>query len=143
MQIKPITEDYAVSPQITPEDVAAIREAGFGTIICNRPDAEVPADVQADAVRKAAEAEGLTFVDNPFSHQAFSPALVETQTAAREAATGRVLAYCASGNRCSILWALGETASGRLSPDEAISLAAGQGYDLSGLRPQLEAAAAR
>jgi uncharacterized protein (TIGR01244 family) len=55
-------DDYAVSPQITPEDARAIGEAGFTTVICNRPDSEIGPDQQAEAVRRAVEAAGLRFV---------------------------------------------------------------------------------
>ena len=44
MDIRRLTETYAVSPQITPEDVAAIKAAGFTTIINNRPDGEIPVE---------------------------------------------------------------------------------------------------
>ncbi|WP_263406005.1 protein tyrosine phosphatase family protein [Histidinibacterium aquaticum] len=139
--MKPITETYAVSPQISPDDIAGIKAAGYTTVICNRPDAEVPPGQQAADLRAAAEAAGLTFVENPFSHAAFGMELVDRQMEALEAAEGPVFAYCASGNRCTVLWALGQVREGAVSPDEAIGTAAQQGYDLSGLRPQLEAVA--
>ena len=40
MQLNKVTDALSVSPQITAEDVAAIRDAGFRAIICNRPDGE-------------------------------------------------------------------------------------------------------
>ena len=61
MEIRSLTPDYAVSPQITPDDVTAIRAAGFTTLIDNRPDAEIPAEVGTEAMRRAAEAAGLVF----------------------------------------------------------------------------------
>lgn len=42
MDIKQLSTNYAVSPQIDAADVVAIARAGFKTIICNRPDMEVP-----------------------------------------------------------------------------------------------------
>lgn len=38
MEIRRLTETYAVSPQIMPEDVATIRDEGFVRVVCNRPD---------------------------------------------------------------------------------------------------------
>ncbi|SLN19776.1 TIGR01244 family sulfur transferase [Roseisalinus antarcticus] len=136
-----ITDTYAVSGQITPADLAGIKAAGFGTVICNRPDAENPPALQAEAMRAEAEAEGLAFVDNPFSHQSFSLDLVDRQTEALAAADGPVFAYCASGNRCSVLWAMGRVKSGEMTPEAAINSAAEAGYDLSGLKMQLSALA--
>jgi len=53
-----------------------------------------------------------------------------------ESSTGPVLAYCASGTRCTVIWALGAVAT--QSVDETLALAARAGYDLAGLRPRLE-----
>ncbi|SHJ21931.1 TIGR01244 family sulfur transferase [Wenxinia saemankumensis] len=135
MDIRRITDDYAVSPQIAPTDVAAIRAAGFGTILCNRPDAEVPAELSAAEMRRAAEAEGLAFVVNPVTHQGLNDEMVRLQAETLDAADAPVLAYCASGTRSSIVWALGQ--AGRRDPDEIVDLAAKAGYDLAGLRPRL------
>ncbi len=51
-----------------------------------------------------------------------------------EAAEGPVLAYCKSGTRSILAWAMAQTASGTLRPDEALAMAAKAGYDLSGVR---------
>jgi len=40
MQITQISQDFSVSPQITTADVTEIANAGFKSIICNRPDFE-------------------------------------------------------------------------------------------------------
>ncbi len=138
-----LTEHYTTSPQISPGDVAEIAEAGFGTLICNRPDEEVPPGLKAADLRVAAEAAGLRFVDNPFSHAAFDMTLVERQEAAMAEAGGApVYAYCASGNRCSILWGLSMARTGQMSPEDIVGRAADAGYDLRGLLPQLTMVAA-
>jgi uncharacterized protein (TIGR01244 family) len=141
MDIRPLSEGYAVSPQIAPEDMPAIRAAGFVAVVCNRPDAEVPPDLGSAAIRAAAEAAGLAFVDNPFSHGGLHMGLIEAQAGAMAGASGPVLAYCASGTRSSMLWAL--ALAGQVGADALIGAAARRGYDLSGLRPQIEALAAR
>lgn len=139
MDIRHLTEDYAVSPQITPEDVVALRAAGFTTVICNRPDAEIPTELQAEAVRAAAVAAGLAFVDNPVIGGAISDANAADQGAAIAAAKGPVLAYCASGNRSSIVWALSQ--AGRVATDDLIATAARWGYNLEPYRARIDAAA--
>ena len=140
MDIRPITDSYAVSPQIDPADVMAIRAAGYVTVINNRPDAEIPPDRQSAAVRAAVEAAGMTFIDNPLSHGNLTEDIIAIQRAAIADSPGPVFAYCASGNRCSILWALSQ--AGARPVDELIGLPARFGYQLGGLRPQLEARAA-
>ncbi|RYH02730.1 TIGR01244 family phosphatase [Salipiger sp. IMCC34102] len=134
MDIRTLTPAYSVSPQIDPADAAEIKAQGFETVICNRPDAEVPPAVRSDAMRAAVEAEGLTFVDNPVTHQGLNMDMVDAQSAAAQ--NGKTLAYCASGTRSTIVWAMGQ--AGRMPVDEIIETAAKAGYDLSGMRPQLE-----
>ena len=137
MDIRHLTPAYAVTPQIAVEDVPAIAAAGFGTVICNRPDAEVPPSHQAAALKAAVEGAGMTFVVNPVTHAGLNMDMVETQANAMAASDKPVLAYCASGNRSSVVWALGQ--AGTQSPDDLIATTAKAGYDLSGLRRQLEA----
>lgn len=137
MDIRPITPDYAVSPQIRPDDLPAIRAAGYTTVIDNRPDGEIPPELHTPVMQAAARALGLSFVVNPVIPGMPTPDNVATQRAAIEAATGPVLAYCASGNRCSVVWALAE--AGRRPVDELIGLPARFGYQLEHLRPQIAA----
>lgn len=137
MELRQISPAYFVSPQIDPGDAPAIAEAGIAMVICNRPDGEVPPSHQADAVRAAVEAAGLRFAELPLTHQTMTPENVARQRALIDGAGGPVLAYCASGTRCSVVWALGEAA--RRDPDAILEDTRRAGYDLSGLRPALEA----
>lgn len=139
MDIRAITPDYAVSPQIEPGDLAAIKAAGYVTVIDNRPDGEIPPHLHTAEMRKAAEALGLTFIANPVIGGALTMENVTAQGAAIAGAAGPVLAYCASGNRSSIVWALSQ--AGKRPVDELIGLPARYGYQLDHLRPQIEALA--
>jgi uncharacterized protein (TIGR01244 family) len=141
MDIRPITPSYAVSPQITPADLAAIKAAGYTTIINNRPDGEIPPDLHSDAMRAAVEGMGLTFIANPVIGGAMTADNVTAQGAAIAAATGPVFAYCASGNRSSVVWALSQ--AGTRPADELVGLPAQFGYQLDHLRPQIAALAAQ
>jgi uncharacterized protein (TIGR01244 family) len=141
MDIRALTPDYAVSPQIEPTDLPALKAAGFTTIIDNRPDGEIPAPLHTPAMQAAAEALGLTFVANPIISGAMTMNNVTVQAAAMAAATGPVFAYCASGNRSSIVWALSQ--AGKRPVDELLSIPARYGYQLDHLRPQLNALAAQ
>jgi sulfide:quinone oxidoreductase len=134
MTFKTLTDQLSVSAQISPEAVAEAAKAGFSVIIANRPDGEDPGQPDAAAMRAAAEAAGLTWVHIPVSGGQFPPDAV---AAFKEAsAKGKTLAYCRSGTRCTVLWALGKPEG--LSADEIISRAADAGYDISGLRTHLE-----
>ena len=140
MDIRPLTPHYAVSPQISPEDLPLIAEAGFSAVICNRPDAETPPKWHAAAMAEAARAAGLQFHNLPLTHQTMTPENVARQRDLIDAATGPVLAYCASGTRSSVIWSLGQ--AGHLSTDEILAATARAGYQLDQLRPALDAMAA-
>ena len=141
MDIRPLSDTYAVSPQIEPGDMAAIRAAGFTTVIDNRPDAEIPPSHHASAMQAAAEAEGLAFVANPVIGGMLSMENVAAQAEAIDAAKGPVLAYCASGNRSGIVWAL--AMAGKVPTDDLLAATERAGYQHGHLRPQIEALAAR
>ncbi len=136
MDIRPLTDSYAVSPQIASEDMAAIAQAGFTTVICNRPDGENPPELQQAALRAAAEAAGLTFLVNPVVGGAITMENVQGQAQALENSTGPVLAYCASGNRSSIVWALSQ--AGKRPTEELIALPARHGYTLEPFREMID-----
>ncbi|MEK0163242.1 TIGR01244 family sulfur transferase [Phaeobacter sp. A36a-5a] len=139
MDARTLTPRYSVSPQIAVEDLPQLAEAGFTTVICNRPDAEVPPSHQAEAIRAAAEAQGLRFEVLPLTHQTMTPENVAQQQAFIEASEGPVLAYCASGTRCSVIWALGQAPV--MPVDEILAATAQAGYQLDELRPTLIAVA--
>ncbi len=141
MDIRQLTPRYFVSPQIGVEDIADIVAAGFTTVICNRPDEEVPPSHQAAAIAAAVEASGLTFKVLPITHQSMTPQNVAAQGALIEASAGPVLAYCASGTRCSVIWALG--AAQEMPVDDVLMATQNAGYSLDNLRPTLEAISQR
>ncbi|MGI1663840.1 TIGR01244 family sulfur transferase [Palleronia sp. KMU-117] len=140
LEIRVLTDDYAVSPQVAPEDMAEIRARGYSTVICNRPDMENPPDLHVAAMAAAAEAAGLTFVENPFA-AGLDLSIIDRQRAAIDAASGPVLAYCRSGTRSATVWALAE--AGRRPTDEILRATASAGYPMEGLRPQIDGLARR
>lgn len=143
MQPRQLSPTYHVSPQIDPADAPAIKAAGIHTVICNRPDDENPAGLQIEAMQAAIEAEGLNFVALPFNQMTLTLEIVAAHRDAIAAADGPVLAYCASGNRCTIVWALGQAEAGAASVEDLLGAATRAGYDLSGLRGTLESLAAQ
>jgi len=136
MELRPLSPRYHVSPQISAEDLPAIAAAGFTTVICNRPDTEVPASQQAAAIGAAARAAGLQFEVLELTHQTMTPENVDRQRALVETSRGPVLAYCASGTRCSVVWALAQ--AGDMDIDDILACTSAAGYQLDKLRPTLE-----
>ena len=138
--IRSINDRISVAPQILPEDMAAIKAAGFVVIVNNRPDDEDSGQPSGDAIRAAAEAAGLAYSAIPVTHAGFSHPQIDAMAAALTAADGPVLAYCRSGTRSCNLWALAAAKAGR-DPELLVAQARGAGYDLAGMKPTLDALA--
>ncbi|WNO53832.1 TIGR01244 family sulfur transferase [Stakelama saccharophila] len=135
-----IDDSLSVSPQIGPADVTEIARAGFTTIINNRPDGEETDQPEGDAIRTAAETLGLDYAEIPVTSAGFSHAQVNAMRAALDGAKGPVFAYCRSGTRSTNLWALAEAKAGG-DPDTIVAKARAAGYDLTAIRPMLDALA--
>ena len=105
MNIRQISETYSVSPQIGVEDVAAIKAAGFKSVICNRPDNEDPGQPSAEEIKAAVEAAGLEFRWVAVVSGQMTAQNVEDQAEALDVLPGPVFAYCRSGTRCTNLYA--------------------------------------
>lgn len=104
---RPIAEDFSVAAQLLPGQMQAVADAGFKSVICNRPDGEAPADPQFDAIRQAAEQAGLAVRYIPVSHQTgITPDNVQDTKAALAELDGPILAYCRSGARSANLYGI-------------------------------------
>jgi len=136
--IRQVTPNFAVAPQIEAEDFAALAGLGFKTVIDNRPDGESHGDIQSADAEAAASAAGLTFIYAPFQGQP-TPQAVE---AVIRAGQGPVLAYCRSGTRSITAWAIAQAKSGRLDADAIIASARAAGYDLGHLKEFLRSISA-
>ena len=135
MELKRINDTVSVSPQISVADIAALKAAGFTTIVNNRPDGESPDQPSGAEIEAAAKAAGLAYIAIPLGREGVSPNLVDATKAALEGSSGPVLAYCRSGTRSTTLWALSQ--AGKLPAAEIISAAANAGYDMSHLAGHL------
>lgn len=140
--IRILNDSIAVAPQIAPDDIAAIKAAGYVAVVNNRPDHEEPGQPEGEAIRAAAAAAGLAYTAIPVTQAGIEHDQLDAMAQALVAAEGPVLAYCRSGTRSCNLWALAAAKAGR-NPELLVLQAADAGYDLSGLRPALDALASR
>src|SRR5690606_37248839 len=106
-----LTEQLAVAPQLSGEDMQAVADAGFKRVIINRPDLEGGPDQPLSAdVMKAAQAAGLQVEYHPLYGRSITPADVARFGQLLEACPAPTLAYCRTGTRCAVLFrALNET----------------------------------
>jgi len=136
MDLRQLTHDLAVAPQIDPEDMRRLADAGFTTVVANRPDAEVEPSHRSARMAELAAESGLEFHYVPILPGQLGPEQVRALRDILDGASGKVLAYCRSGTRSTIAWALGQ--AGRRPASEIMQAAARAGYDLSDLVPALE-----
>ena len=132
-EFRQINEQFLASPQISVGDVAAAKEMGVTMIVNNRPDDEEPGQVSGAQIADAAKAAGIEYRAIPVTHAGFGQGQVDAMTEALEASEGPVLAYCRSGTRSMLLWALARAKQGA-NPSVIASQAANGGYDVSPVR---------
>ncbi|WOC15479.1 TIGR01244 family sulfur transferase [Pseudochrobactrum sp. MP213Fo] len=106
MEIRPIDENFAVTGQLTPEDVSLAAAAGYKTLICNRPDHESDGQPEYAAIAKAAENAGLKIYFIPVVGGQMTQTNVDEMAQALADAPAPVLAYCRSGTRCTNLYGI-------------------------------------
>ena len=128
-----LSETVFASPQISIDDLEAAKAKGISLIVNNRPDGEEPSAPQSADVEAATKALGLQYLSIAIDHSGFSHDQVDAMIAAMEATEGGVLAYCRSGTRSTLLWALARAKSGD-APDDIASAAMAAGYDVSPIR---------
>jgi uncharacterized protein (TIGR01244 family) len=142
-KFRQLNDVVLVSPQIDADDVAAARELGVALIVNNRPEGEADDQTPGPDIAQAASEAGLDYVAIPVTHAGFSQAQVAAMRAALDqAGESRLLAYCRSGTRSTLLWALAEASAGA-DLDSLRRRAAAAGYDLGPIAAVLEMLAAR
>lgn len=131
MDVKRINDHVSVSPQISPDDLVAIKAAGFTAVINNRPDGESPDQPSSAVMQAAAQNAGLEYHYIPLGRDGVSSQMVEETKAVLEGSKGPVFCYCRSGTRSTTLWALAQ--AGKMPASEIVDAAAHAGYDMSHL----------
>ena len=137
-----IVEGVYASPQIGLDDVELAKAMGVSLIINNRPELESPDQTPGAEIEAAARAADIAYVAIPVTHAGFSDTQVTAMVKALDGATGPVLAYCRSGTRSTLLWALAEASKGA-NPEDIAAAAAQAGYDVGPIRPLIDILAAR
>ncbi len=132
-----LTDRIFASPQIGLAEVAQAAAQGIGLIVNNRPEGESDDQVPGTEIEAAARAAGLGYVAIPVTHAGFSEPQVKAMVAALASTDRPVLAYCRSGTRSTLLWALAEASRGE-SPQALAEAAARAGYDVGPVRALMD-----
>jgi len=127
-----VEQDFAVSSQVTPADIADIAKEGVKTLINNRPDGEEPGQLASAEARAQAEKLGLQYVYLPVQTGTITAADIDAFVRALKNSPKPVLAHCRSGTRCYLLWAATQAVEGK-DVNQLVMRAAGDGYDIRAL----------
>jgi uncharacterized protein (TIGR01244 family) len=118
-----------VSGQIHPDDVPALKELGVSLIVNNRPDNEDAGQPQGEDIEAAAKAAGIDYRHVPIA-RGLGPSDIEAMREAMHAVgEGKLFAFCRSGNRSTLAWAVAKSEDGA-SREELESCVSNAGFDL-------------
>lgn len=103
MAITKIDEHFSQSPQIRPDEIRQIAEAGYKTIVCARPDDENPGQPSFAEIAEVAARFGLKAVHIPVSGPLTEGQIIQFAEVKAEA-EGPILGYCRAGGRAGALY---------------------------------------
>lgn len=125
-----LTDRIFVAPQIDTDAIMEAKDLGVTLVINNRPEDESADQTPGPDIEAAAAEAGMDYVAIPVTHAGFAEWQVTAMADALEKADGKTLAYCRSGTRSTLLWALARASKGD-HPAVLAEQAADAGYDLS------------
>jgi uncharacterized protein (TIGR01244 family) len=126
--IRQLDDRTLVSGQIRPQDVAGLADQSVTMLINNRPDGEEPGQPLGADIEDAAKAAGIAYRFVPII-RGIGPADADAMNDAfAQAADGKVLAFCRSGTRSALAWALAKGERG-MPPQEIRQRLADAGVD--------------
>jgi uncharacterized protein (TIGR01244 family) len=107
MTIRQLDERILIGGQIRPEDVAGLVDQGVTLIVNNRPDGEEPDQPLGMDIEEAARAVGIEYRSIPII-RGIGPADADAMDEAIASTRGKMLAFCRSGTRSALAWALAQ-----------------------------------
>ena len=125
-----LDDSMMVAGQIEPGAVADFASQGVTLLINNRPDHEDEDQPTSAEIEAAAEAAGMGYRHVPIA-RGMGPSDIEAmREAMRAAGGGKALAFCRSGNRSTLAWALVRKSEG-VARGEIERCAAEAGFSLA------------
>jgi sulfide:quinone oxidoreductase len=104
MTIRYLSKDYAVGPQISPADVVHLKEQGFASLVCNRPDGEGGDQPSFAEIAAEAHKHGLQALHLPVIPGKITPADRDAFAALYVAAPKPLFGFCRTAMRAETLW---------------------------------------
>ena len=128
--IRRLDDRTSVSGQFRPEEIAGLAERGIAMVVNNRPDGEEPGQPLAADIEAAAEAAGMSYRHVPIIRGIGPADVAAMRDALHAAGDGQTLAFCRSGNRSALAWALAMREDGA-SAEEIAEKVTAAGFDVT------------
>lgn len=106
--MRQLTETLSACGQLTASDIEALAAAGVKSLICNRPDQEEPGQPSTASLQAVAEQLGMQWYYQPVISGQVEDQQGDEFAAILASAATPVVAFCRSGARCGMLWALSQ-----------------------------------
>ncbi|GAA5107720.1 TIGR01244 family sulfur transferase [Bartonella jaculi] len=106
MNLQQIEPDIFISAQISVENIPTLVQAGFKTIVCNRPDQEEPHQPDFSLIKAVAQKYGIKAHYIPIAPPTIEKSDIETMQTILKTAEKPLLAYCYKGTRSMHLYRL-------------------------------------
>jgi uncharacterized protein (TIGR01244 family) len=127
--IRQLDDKTLVAGQLAPEDLPGLKDQGVTLVVNNRPDNEDDGQPLSADLEAAALAAGLEYRHIPIRY-GMGPSDVESMREALHATgEGKLLAFCRSGNRSTLAWAVARAEDGA-EPEELHRCAEAAGFNL-------------
>jgi uncharacterized protein (TIGR01244 family) len=124
-----LNDKTLVAGQIGPDDVPALKELGVTLIVNNRPDGEDIGQPESEDIEAAAMAAGIDYRHVPIA-RGLGPSDIEAmREAMHSVGDGKMFAFCRSGNRSALAWAVAKSEDG-VPREELNRMANEAGFDL-------------
>jgi len=138
--VKKMSEDYSVADQLVESDLVDLKTAGFKSIMCNRPDDEEDDQTDYQVIEHAAQALGFKTSFAPIESGRVLGDEMKAFSIAVDQLPKPILAYCRSGMRCTVAWAMDQASRGS-AITSLLNTAKSAGYDLTSLQSHIESSA--
>ena len=126
--MRQLTDTLSACAQLTQADIKALSEQGVKTIICNRPDHEEPDQPSAASLQGYAESLGLQWFYQPVISGQVEDSQGDEFAEILAQADTPIVAFCRSGARCGMLWALSQRK--QQEPNMLVEHLKSSGYDM-------------
>jgi len=127
--IRQLDDKTLVAGQLAPEDLPGLKAQGVTLIVNNRPDNEDDGQPLSADMEAAARAAGLEYRHIPIRYGIGPSDVDEMRDAMNATGEGKLLAFCRSGNRSTLAWAVARAEDGA-EPEELRRCAEAAGFNL-------------